>query len=113
MYTSPLPDPAATIAPGRPRRTTIVLAVAALLVLLVTTAADGTQHGKTSPEPSAPTAAEEHAEPCGTEEQTEVLGRALGSRDLSDIAGVVLVVRGEATPDAIFPCLHPHLNCAL
>jgi hypothetical protein len=113
LHTSALPDSTGTIAPDRPRRTPIVLAIAALLALLITTAANGTEHDTTSPGASEPTAAEEHAEPCATGEQAEVLPDVLERREPSEASGAALHVVSGSTPDAVFACLHPHVNCAL
>jgi hypothetical protein len=112
LHTSVFHDPTATVAPDRPRRIPIVLVIAALLALLVTTAAAGTEQDTTSSRASEPAATEEHAEPCGTDDQIEVLPDVLDRPETSKDTGTAPVLGGSG-PDAIFACLHPHLNCAL
>ena len=113
MHTSPLRNPATTPAPDRHPRPTLVMAAAAVLALVVVSPADGDEHDSTSPGTTQLTANGEHAEPCVEEGHAEVLAGTLGAGTTTLSGGVPLLLPADDTPDAVFPCLRPHLNCAL
>jgi hypothetical protein len=52
-------------------------------------------------------------EPCAEDGHTEVLGGTRGGGSTAPSGVAALLLPADDTPDAIFPCLHPHLNCPL
>jgi len=113
MHASPLRNPANTPVQDRQLRPALVMAAAAVLALVVVSPADGDEHDSTSPGTTHLTADGEHVEPCVEEGHAEVLAGVLGAGTTAPSGGVPLLLPADDTADAVFPCLQPHLNCAL
>ncbi len=112
MHASPLRNPTITPVPDRPVRPALVLTAAAVLSLVLVTPATGDEADATDPGTTQATANGEHVDPC-VEGHPEVLAGTLGTGTTALGSDAPLLLPTDATPGAVFPCLHPHRNCAL
>jgi hypothetical protein len=112
MHASPLRNPTTTPVQDRHVRPALVLTAAAVLALVLVTPATGDEADPTDAGSTQLTANGEHVDPC-VEGRPEVLAGTLGAGTTARGGDAPLLLPADDTPDAVFPCLHPRLNCAL